>query len=258
MNRLRMPAAAPTSSPPKSSNLPQSASSFDLSELRFESQIEEGVASSAAGEVPTTLFAPIHYEPNYAYPLLVWLHGDGQDERQLIRLMPQVSLRNYVGVAPRAPAPSATRGRGFQWSMHAGDGLAADNRVFEAIDGARRRYTIAKRRVFLAGADAGGTAALRIALAYPDRFAGAMSFGGAFPTDGTPLARLHDARRLPLFLAYDRDTVDFERSRIDRQLRLFFTAGLQVVLRQYPRHSLLGRQMLADADRWMMELVTGG
>lgn len=192
------------------------------------------------------LFAPIHYERNYAYPLVVWLHGDGTDERQLLRLMPQLSLRNYVGVAPRISQAEV-----------AAEASAVEQAVFDAIESARRRYHIASQRIFLAGADAGGTAALRVALAYPDRFAGVLSFGGAFPSGGAPLARLHEIRRLPLFLAYDEDHAMQHDETIEAQLRLFYTASMHVMLRRYPQQSQLGRQMLSDADRWMMDLVTG-
>src|ERR1700676_406196 len=68
-----------------------------------------GVAETArlrtvAGRAPYALFGPLHYEANYAYPLLVWLHGPGDSEGQLKRIMPQISLRNYVAVAPRGTA----------------------------------------------------------------------------------------------------------------------------------------------------------
>jgi phospholipase/carboxylesterase len=247
MNRLRTPAAAPSSKQP---------AKFSSLDLRFDSYIEEGRSTALGGESPAALIAPMHYEPNYAYPLVVWLHGNNQDERQLVRLMPQVSLRNYVGVAPRGPMSTPTS-RGYSWDAGELDAADAEKRVWDAIDEARRRYHVAKRRIFLAGTEAGGTAALRLALAHPDRFAGALSFGGPFPGDGTPLMRLAEIRRLPLFLAYDRNAADFSPAQIDRQMRLFFTAGMQVMLRQYPPQSLLGKQMLADADRWMMNLVTG-
>ena len=42
-------------------------------------------------------FIPRQYEPNYAYPLLVLFHGRGSDEEQLVRAMPALSWRNYVG-----------------------------------------------------------------------------------------------------------------------------------------------------------------
>ena len=60
----------------------------------------------------------MHYAPGYAYPLIVWLHGSGSDERQLQRIMPLVSMQNYVAVAPRGipltaagePSPANTNG----------------------------------------------------------------------------------------------------------------------------------------------------
>jgi phospholipase/carboxylesterase len=250
MNRLRTATVSTTSpSPPL--------------EAPPASYVEGGTASAIGGEFPSMVFAPIHYEPNYAYPLVVWLHGDGLNERQLVRLMPHVSLRNYVAVAPRGtarPGPQAGSGvasNGFVWPHRAAEAAAAETRIFDAIETAARRYHVARRRVFLAGADAGGTLALRTALAYPDRFAGALSFGGSFPQGGAPLARLDAARRLPLFIAYDGDAAAFTEERIEPLIRLFYAAGMQVMLRRYPPRKQLGGEMLADADRWMMDLVTG-
>jgi len=242
MNRLRTP-------DPASMLSPSLADSTDVA------RIESGSLSTLGGAGELMAFAPIHYEPNYAYPLIVWLHGDGTNERQLLRLMPQISLRNYVGVAPRGPAAMPGTAA-FSWSACTQQLSDAEPRVFDAVEAVERRYHIARRRVFLAGADAGGTVALRMALAYPDRFAGALSFGGSFPSGGTPLSRLAAARRLPLFIAYDGDAADFAQANVDDQIRLFYTAGMQVMLRQYPPASHLGRQMLSDADRWMMDLVT--
>src|SRR5262245_30987235 len=42
------------------------------------------------------IITPLHYERNYAYPLIVWLHGPDDDERQVTRVMPHVSTRNYA------------------------------------------------------------------------------------------------------------------------------------------------------------------
>ena len=64
-------------------------------------EIEEGLFSSSAQDTIHASFAPQHYESGYSYPLLVWLHGPGCDERQLLRIMPQISMRNYVAIAPR-------------------------------------------------------------------------------------------------------------------------------------------------------------
>jgi phospholipase/carboxylesterase len=53
-----------------------------------------------------TRFIPRQYEPNYAYPLLVLFHARGGDEDQLVRAMPALSWRNYVG----GPRPSDQAG----------------------------------------------------------------------------------------------------------------------------------------------------
>ena len=58
--------------------------------------------------VEHSFFVPLHYEPNYAYPLVVWLHGPGDGHRQLKQVMPHISLRNYVAVAPGWPQSAGT------------------------------------------------------------------------------------------------------------------------------------------------------
>ena len=55
--------------------------------------------------------APLHYERNYAYPLVVWLHGPGDNERQLQRIMPLVSMRNFVSIGPRSAGVCGGRDR---------------------------------------------------------------------------------------------------------------------------------------------------
>src|SRR5271165_7523051 len=64
-----------------------------------------------------TRFIPRQYEPNYAYPLLVLLHARGGDEDQLVRAMPALSWRNYIGLGLRGPEPVIKRDRlaGFGW-----------------------------------------------------------------------------------------------------------------------------------------------
>ena len=53
---------------------------------------------------PRRLLAPCHYERNYAYPLVVWLHGSGGSETELRQVMELISLRNYASVAVRGIA----------------------------------------------------------------------------------------------------------------------------------------------------------
>src|SRR4030095_9477520 len=94
------------------------------------------------------VLAPLHYEPNYAYPLLVWLHGSGGDERELKRVMPLVSLRNYVSVGRRAPDEAE---RVYDWPQTAVGIQAAVLRASEAVSQACQRFHVNEERIFLAG-----------------------------------------------------------------------------------------------------------
>lgn len=212
------------------------------------------VRTAPRHEMPQCLLAPQHYERNYAYPLVVWLHDAGGDERELKRVMPLVSLRNYVSLAVRGTAKAAG---GFGWPQSADEILAAESRVAEAVAQARQKFNVHGSRIFLAGAGAGGTMALRLALRWPDRYAGGASIGGGFPTGHSPLARLPLARRSRLLILHCRDSETYPVDQVCQELSLFHAAGMSVTLRQYPCGDELTTQMLHDLDVWLMEQVTG-
>jgi phospholipase/carboxylesterase len=209
--------------------------------------------SITTGETPHSLFTPMHYEPGYAYPLVVWLHGPGDQETQLKRVLPLVSTRNYVAVAPRGPA--VMEGGGYFWPQTEDGILQAEECVHDSIDIARRKFNVSKSRIMLAGFGCGGTMALRIAMNHPEQFAAALSLGGPFPSNHSPLRRIKQVRGLPLFLATGRESRWYGSEQVCRDLRLFHSAGLQVTLRQYPCGDELTTNMLSDADCWIMEQV---
>jgi phospholipase/carboxylesterase len=220
--------------------------------------IESALFTAPSHDTTWALFTPMHYEPNYAYPLLVWLHGPAEnDERQLLRIMPMVSLRNFVAVAPRGfPGERAPGGAGYRWPQtpdHIGE---SEHRVFESIRAAESKCNIASQRIFLAGYGEGGTMAFRIAMNHPQQFAGVVSLCGAFPTGNNPFGNLPLARKLPIFLAVGRDSGEYSPERACDDLRLFHTAGMSVSLRQYPCGQQLSPQMLRDIDRWIIEQIT--
>lgn len=222
--------------------------------------LSSGVFSSCeADDHPSAVFAPLHYEPGYAYPLLVWLHGPGDDESQLRRIMPHVSLRNYVAVSMRGTLRvERVRGKsGYGWSQRSESIALAEERLDAAIARAVSRYHVAPQRIFLAGFGCGGTMALRLAMLAPWRFAGAASFCGEFPQGRTPLSQLAAARRLPLLVCCGRESEDPTTMRLCGNLRLLHAAGIEVCLRQYPGGAQLSPLMLSDLDRWAMRLVTG-
>jgi phospholipase/carboxylesterase len=220
-------------------------------------QVDSASFSASSLDFAHVLFAPLHYEPGYAYPLIVWLHGRGGDERQLQRIMPLVSMRNYVAAAPRGiRVTGADAVERYDWLQTDDHIQQAEQRVFDSIELAAQKYHVSPRRVFLAGFDGGGTMALRLAMSHPGRFTGVISLCGAFPTGRTPFGNLVAARRLGMFLASGRGSRDYTAAQACEDLRLLHTAGLSVTLRQYPSGHELQPQMLADVDRWIIDQIT--
>ena len=217
-----------------------------------------GVFSERESDAEHLIFVPQHYESGYAYPLLVWLHSPGSDEEQLLRIMPLISLRNYVAVAPRGIQQIVGRGQTvYSWPQTPEGTDYAQAAVGHAIRTVSQRYHIATERIFLAGFDLGGTMALRLALEEPYRFAGAASLGGPFPSWGRPLALLRQQRMLSFLLLVGAFSERFPPEEACRALKLLHRAGISVILRQYSCGDQMHQGMLADLNRWMMGEVTG-
>jgi hypothetical protein len=61
---------------------------------------------------------------------------------------------------------------------------------------------------------------------------------------------------LGIFLATGRGSVQYQAAQVCEDLRLLHTAGLSIILRQYPCGHELMPQMLTDVDRWIIEQIT--
>src|SRR4029079_12287191 len=146
---------------------------------------------------------------------------------------------------------------GYEWPETPDAILAAESRIADAVEQSRQRFNVHGHRIFLAGAGAGGTMAIRVALRAPVRYAGACSIGGAFPQGHSPLVRLARARDSRLLIMHCRDSQTYSVERVCSELALFHAAGMSVTLRQYPCGDELTTQMLRDLDVWLMEQVTG-
>ena len=145
---------------------------------------------------------------------------------------------------------------GYRWRPVDDCSDAAGQRVDECIELARERFNIAPRRIFLAGFDAGGSMALRVAFDRPDRFCGVLSLCGQFPARKAGLGNLLAIRRLPVFITAGRYSEEYASPAVCEDLRLLHSAGVSITLRQYPCAQELSPQMLADMDRWIIEQFT--
>lgn len=207
-------------------------------------------------EPQVCMFGPERYEPRYDYPLIVWLHSSHSAERELENVMPSLSLQNYVGCAPRGTQSCGTSGRLFRWGKSAAATALAEEVVFEAIEIAAAQFSIARNRVFLAGFGCGGTMAWRVALRYPQRFAGVVSICGDFPSQDQPLTNFASAREVPALWMYGAESSNCGVQQVCEAMPILHGASLAVDIRQYPCGNELLTNMLFDMNAWVMEQVT--
>ncbi len=207
---------------------------------------------------PRRFFLPASYEPNYRYPLIVWLHGNGHNENEVTQVMPHISIQNYLAVGVRGSRSIDPAGHRFDWATSPAAVARCEDGIFQAIDEASERYSVHPDRVFLAGYGAGGTMARRIALRHADAFAGCVSLGGRFPRGGGLLSNLAVARTLDHFWALGIDNPQVSADDFASDLELISTARLRMDIRRYTVDDEMVREVLRDVDAWVMRLVTGG
>ena len=222
----------------------------------FVDELFEFGSREAASDDDYALFAPQQYTKTYSYPLIVWLHDDGDTCQQLQRIMPWLSLRNYVGVAPQAPVGDDHCG--FYWEQSRESIDSACMSASHAVDQASRRLNVDLNRIFIGGAGAAGTMAFRIAFEHPELFRGVISINGELPKGQTPFARLGQSRLVDVFWAQCRDSTTFHTEDLCKQLRILHAAGFSSTVRQYPCgdrniEEQDGRfNPLGDLNRWIM------
>jgi phospholipase/carboxylesterase len=234
-------------------------SALSKSNIGHTSQLETSPRHRFARgfDLPYATFAPMHYEERYAYPLIVWLHGSDSNEQELRQVMPLVSMRNYVAIAPRGTSESSRARNRFDWRESAEAIESTHARIVDCVAVAQDRFNIHPNRIFLVGRGTGGTMALRTAWSDPDRFAGIAAINGPLPSHSSPMRRVNELRHVPCLLATSRNHQTYPADHVCQDLRLLHSAGCTVALRQYPGSDDLTSNMLSDLDRWLMELVCG-
>ena len=242
-------------------------------------------SEAMTGSLVEARFVPQRYEPNYAYPLLVLLHARGGDEQQMVRSMPAMSWRNYVGLSLRGPESVNRQGRpcGHGWgpdfarrerpstpsppcptprSSAASLPPASPTRstsedgIFSAVRQTRRALHVHSERIFLVGVGEGAAVAYRVAMSHPDRFAGVVAINGWLPGGFRPLGRIKDCRGLRVLVVHGEwnGRVPVEQAR--RTVSTLRNGGLKVAFQSYPCAHRLTSHMLADVDTWLINQCT--
>jgi phospholipase/carboxylesterase len=242
-------AAVPTESAPVNGSAAPSLETW-LEFVRGDSSAIFSAPPSTGPETPV-LYFPEHYEARYAYPLIIWIQAPGRGaDAEFRQAMESISDRNYMGLALRTPLETAL-----------GD-AATINQLAERLRAlvglVRRKHAVHGERIFVAGVGRAGTVALRLALAQPQWFAGAIAPGAelAGPVPGDP-PLLRNYRQLlgkRVLLAAFANLSD-QKQRTRTLGRLLHLGGLRVCERAYADSSRLPRSLYCDIDRWIMREI---
>src|SRR5690606_25732024 len=127
------------------------------------------------------------------YPLLVWFHDAGEDERVLNRLAPEISDRNFVGLSLRGERRFSS---GYDWSDRS---ASRAQRLVSTIRRIRREHHVHTERIVLSGRGTGALAAAELFFSNPEWFGGLALFD-AVPTACSTLRHVPDLHDKPVLL----------------------------------------------------------
>lgn len=217
------------------------------------------VATAFPGEAqagrPYGVFVPQNYEPNYAYPLVIWLHDAGGSERDIVEVLPQISKRNYVGLSLRGVLTSG-RTDGYCWPLSDSPRSAMLESLYASVRRLRRDLHVHTERVFLAGAGEGATLAWELFLHRPEWFAGIAALGGQFPWRRHALIHFRELRGRHVFLGAEaKDKASVRRA--EEVGRLLYSAGLEVAVRCAAGGRSRPRALFREIDCWIMRAIGG-
>jgi phospholipase/carboxylesterase len=205
---------------------------------------------------PHRLFTPEHYEERYEYPLVIWLHSQESSEYELDGIMPHLSLRNYVAIAPRGLQKSKLHDRKFCWTQSGSGAAQAEQRVMQSIAHAINDLSIRPSRVFLAGYGMGGTLAQWIGLRNSESIAGVVSINGVFPKRCESLLQWRESRNLPVLFIHGGESTLCNADHTCQALKSAHASGLSYQFVQFPCGDELNTGMTAMANQFLMKIVT--
>lgn len=184
----------------------------------------------AHAERSEILVRPPRDAPLGPRPLIVVLHGHGDEPERNAELYRKAArLRGAIVAAPSGLRPGPG-GRGFAWTFRD----EAEWWVLRAIERVGDDHPVDPERIILAGFSQGANVALEVGLRHPDRFVGLLPVAGRYEADRMPAPAGGGPRIYLLTGARDPAVESFRLA--EQELR---AAGLEVELRLVPglRHA---------------------
>lgn len=183
------------------------------------------------------VFVPDCYEPNYAYPLLVWLETAPVAPSRLDRRMRQISDRNYFGV-----------------SIVVAEADQIEEQLHETFLRLRRKFHLNTERVYLLGCGAAGTQALVTGLSQPGWYGGIAALSSSWPETPRLLSQYDELRGKRVLLGMSESDEAALLADAAYGARLLWSAGVHVTTLTTSGGDT-HRALFREIDRWVMQAI---
>ena len=165
---------------------------------------KESFTASNGLTLPYRIFVPADYSEDYAYPVVLLLHGAGErgtdNEKTLVNVVPNLYIQktspfyHAIVIVPQCP-------ENMQWvdTPWANGNYSVENvpiskpmtAAVELLDSIIANYSINTDRQYVTGLSMGGFGTWDLLMRFPDRFAAAIPYcGGADPSQAENLAKI--------------------------------------------------------------------
>jgi len=211
---------------------------------------------------PCRVNLPADYDRAQEYPLVVGLHGFGGNADMFSTLWYAFDRPEFIYATPQAPyiLPEFS-GFGYSWLAPEGASIETQLRMRQltldyvqgVVDELKSRHRVSE--VYVLGFSQGCAIAYALAFSRAGEYAGVTCFAGPFPQGWLNGEHLEAARAAGLRVFIAQGTEDApDIIGMSQDARELLTAqGLAVEYVEFPAGHTLPREMLRQAQMWMLQ-----
>ena len=204
---------------------------------------------------------PENYDPEESYPLVVGLHGLGDNSDGFITLYEQFENPQFIFVAAQAPYVFDIGGahNSYSWEMRdkAKENLwettaeLSETYIVDLVDKLKFEYKVSE--TYLLGFSQGCRYAYQAGLKYPDHFDGLICFSGQLLRDWIGDGNIGAASGLRIFICHgvEDTTIEIQEGMTARDLLTEF--GFDVTYYEFDGGHEVPDEACHAAQAWLME-----
>jgi len=203
--------------------------------------------------------APMSSNESGPHPALIFLHGRGTDENDLLELTPYLDP-HFLIASVRAPYRFSYGG--YTWfdldekgAVNIDQLINSRDSFFQWLDDFLEKNPIDSSRLFLFGFSMGAIMSLAISLSNPKRFKGIVAHSGMLPQDEQLSYQWNDLGNLSFFFAHGSQDpiVPVELGR--QAHRRLAQTNAKIIYHEYPIQHTISDESLSDVSIWLRKQI---